>query len=247
MLEEAFDSAATAGVGFLVTAVVLVATSILQKNDGGKGLLQTTWRDALLIGLAQMFAPFPGVSRSGLTIATALALGLSRTWAVEFSLLIAVPTISGAVVFMLKDMLEGDVAHTLTPDRIAQTVAATIVAGLVGYAAISWLVKVVRSGHLWYFSVYLVVLAIAVLSAVAMRGPEGGAANARGAEPGTNPLERAARLDLGGTRPDGPAPADPRPLARPLADGPRPGHSRPRPARTRRGGLRQRRHGLLLG
>ncbi len=53
---------------------------------------------------------------------------------------------------------------TLTADRVAQTVVATIVAGMVGYLAIIWLVKVVRAGRLWYFSVYLVVLAIAVLT-----------------------------------------------------------------------------------
>jgi len=130
LLEEAFDSAAAAGYGFLVTAAVLLVTSVLQKKDGGKGLRRTTWLDALLIGVAQMFAPMPGVSRSGLTIAAALALGLSRAWAVGFSLLIAVPTIAGAVLFMIKDILKSDVAHTLTPDRVAQTVAATVVAGL---------------------------------------------------------------------------------------------------------------------
>ena len=58
-----------------------------------KGPAETTWLDALLIGIAQMFAPLPGVSRSGLTVAAALGLGFSRTWAVGFSLLIAVPAI----------------------------------------------------------------------------------------------------------------------------------------------------------
>jgi len=198
ILENAFHSAAAAGYGFLVTAAVLLITSKLQKNDGPKGLAETTWRDALLIGIAQMVAPFPGVSRSGLTIATALALGFSRTWAVGFSLLIAIPAISGAVVFMLKDMLKSGVAETMTPDRIAQTVTAMIVAGVVGYAAILWLVKVVRSGRLWYFSVYLVLLALAVLVAVASKGSEKGTADASQAKQRTNPLERSAfRPDMG--------------------------------------------------
>lgn len=244
MLEQAFDSAAAAGYGFLVTATVLLVTSVLQKKDGGKGLGQTTWLDALLIGLAQMFAPMPGVSRSGLTIATALALGLSRTWAVGFSLLIAVPTIAGAVLFMIKDILKSDVAHTLTPDRIAQTVVATVVAGIVGYAAISWLVKVVRSGRLWYFSVYLIVLAIVVLSAVATHGSEGGSADARGTEQGTNPLERATRRDPWGTPPARLDPAGPEPLARGFADRPRSDDSRTQSTRAR---LERREFGLLLG
>ena len=54
-------------------------------------------------------------------------------------------------------------------DYIAQAMAATIVAGLVGYAAINWLVRIVRSGRIWYFSVYLIVVGTLVL-AVAIHG-----------------------------------------------------------------------------
>ncbi len=90
------------GIGFLVTAAVLLLTAWLSRRDGAKGPAETTWLDALLIGIAQMFAPLPGVSRSGLTIAAALALGLSRTWAVGFSLLIAVPAILGAACYEIE-------------------------------------------------------------------------------------------------------------------------------------------------
>jgi undecaprenyl-diphosphatase len=133
---------------------------------GEKGPAETTWRDALLIGLAQMFAPLPGVSRSGLTVATALALGLSRTWAVGFSLLMAVPAILGAVVFELRKV---DPA-LMTADRLVRTVAATVLAGVVGYGAIIWLVKIVRLGRLWCFSVYLVILGAVVLAVTALWG-----------------------------------------------------------------------------
>jgi undecaprenyl-diphosphatase len=163
-IKQAFTSTTATGAGFLVTAAVLLLTARLQsRGEGGKGPSDTTWLDALLIGLAQMFAPLPGVSRSGLTVAAALGLGLSRAWAVGFSLLIAIPAILGAAVKELKDV---DPA-TLGADRIAQTVAATALAGVVGYGAIIWLVKIVRSGRMWYFSVYLVVLGLAVLAASA--------------------------------------------------------------------------------
>src|SRR3954451_10486963 len=80
-LEEMFQSSQAAGVGFLITAAVLLLVSYRMKGpDGEKGPAQTTWLDALLIGIAQMFAPLPGVSRSGLTIAAALGLRFSRTW-----------------------------------------------------------------------------------------------------------------------------------------------------------------------
>ena len=170
-LEEMFQSSQAAGVGFLITGVVLLlVSSRLKAPEGGKGLAQTSWLDALLIGIAQMFAPLPGVSRSGLTIASALALGLTRTWSVGFSLLIAVPAICGAVVFELKDVIKDHHALGLTPDRIGQTVAATVVAGVVGYFAIIWLIRVVRSGQLWYFSVYLFALGTVVLALSALSG-----------------------------------------------------------------------------
>jgi undecaprenyl-diphosphatase len=160
-IKRAFEGTTVAGYGFLVTAAALMTTAWLSRRGGTKGPAEMTWLDALLIGLAQTLAPLPGVSRSGMTIAAALALGLSRTWAVGFSLLIAVPAILGAVVKEIKDI---DPA-TLTTDRVSQAIAATALAGVVGYFAIHWLFKVVRAGHVWYFSVYLVVLAIVVLTA----------------------------------------------------------------------------------
>lgn len=158
LIDQAFHSLTAIGVGFLVSAAMLALTARL--SGGTKGPDEMTWIDALLIGLAQAFAPLPGVSRSGLTISAALALGLSRTWAVGFSLLLAVPAIAGAAVFELR---KAD-PSTLSGDRIAQIAVATVIAGLVGYAAIAWLVRIVRGGRLWYFSVYLVMLGAAVLA-----------------------------------------------------------------------------------
>jgi undecaprenyl-diphosphatase len=180
-LEEMFQSSQAAGGGFLITAAVLVLVSYkVQGPDGEKGPAHTTCLDALLIGIAQMFAPLPGVSRSGLTIAAALGLGFSRTWSVGFSLLIAVPAICGAAVFELKDAIKDPAALGLTADRIAQTLVATVVAGLVGYLAILWLIRVVRAGRLWYFSVYLIALGVLVLGLSSMSGGsrDGGGAKA---------------------------------------------------------------------
>jgi undecaprenyl-diphosphatase len=163
MIEKTFEGITFVGFGFLITAAVLMLTAWLKRRDGAKGPAEMTWLDALLIGVAQMFAPLPGVSRSGLTIAAALALGLSRTWAVGFSLLIAVPAILGAAVWEMRHV---DPA-SLSPVRVGQAAAGTILAGLVGYFAIIWLTRIVRSGRIWYFSVYLVVLGIVVLSLAA--------------------------------------------------------------------------------
>lgn len=180
-IKQSYQSLTADGIGFLITAGALLVAGRLQRGDeSGKGPAEMTWLDALLIGIAQMFAPLPGVSRSGLTIAAGLGLGLSRAWAVGFSLLIAVPAILGATASELKDLDRS----TMTPDRVTQIVAAAALAGLVGYGAIIWLVKIVRSGRIWYFSVYLIVLGLAVLAAVAagfdsMTDPTGAPPNAR--------------------------------------------------------------------
>ncbi len=200
-IKKAFDSPMAGGIGFLITASVLLLTVVMQRGDEkGKGPAETTFLDALLIGLAQMFAPLPGVSRSGLTVAAALGLGFSRSWAVGFSLLIAIPAILGAAAKELKDVDRA----MLTGDRVAQTVAATVLAGIIGYGAIIWLVKIVRSGRMWYFSVYLIVLGIVVILAASNLAPKTGASadgrikttldrSLRGRAPGSPPGEFSGR------------------------------------------------------
>jgi undecaprenyl-diphosphatase len=197
-IKQTFESSQAAGIGFLITAAVLLLVSLKLRGPAGKkGPAETTFLDALLIGLAQMFAPLPGVSRSGLTIGSALALGFSPAWAVGFSLLIAVPAISGAALSELKDTLTGPRVLAMTSDRIAQTVVATIVAGIVGYMAILWLIRVVRAGRLWYFSVYLIVLGIVVL---VVSSKSGGSLDARPPQALDRPAgSRAAGLPAGGT------------------------------------------------
>jgi undecaprenyl-diphosphatase len=163
MIEKTFEGLAFVGYGFLITATILLLTAWLGRREGWKGAALTTWRDALLIGLAQMFAPLPGVSRSGLTIAAALALGFSRSWAVGFSLMIAVPAILGAGVWEMRHI---DPA-SLSLDRTAPAIAGTVLAGVVGYGAIFWLTRIVRSGRVWCFAIYLFLLATVVLAIVA--------------------------------------------------------------------------------
>ncbi len=208
LIENAFKSLTATGVGFLITAAVLILT--LRLRGGEKGPAETTWIDALLVGIAQMFAPLPGVSRSGLTISAALALGFSRTWAVNFSLMMAVPAILGATVFELKDLDP----KTLTHDRVAQIVVAAAVAGLIGYLAIVWLVRIVRSGRIWYFSVYLVLLGAGLIAYDSLKG----------AEPDARPsaaLDRPSRIGdpRPGDRPGFGGIVEP--LAGPHTDGPR--------------------------
>lgn len=215
-IDQAFQSPIAAGLGFLASAAILMLTQWFPGSNQGKGPGETTWLDALLIGLAQACAPLPGVSRSGLTIAAGLFLGLSRTWAVGFSLLMAVPAILGATVFELRKVD----TQSLDADRVAQIVAATILAGLIGFYAITFLVRIVRSGRIWYFSVYLLLAGLVVLATLGRTGPEGGRdggetpALDRAGGPGPDVLEAPAVA--GGPQPQplaGPHQRQPRPRA----------------------------------
>ncbi len=236
-IEKSFEGLTTTGVGFLITASVLLLSVWLQRNEGeGKGPSETTWLDALLIGTAQMFAPLPGVSRSGLTVAAALGLGLSRGWAVGFSLLLAVPAILGATAL---ELIKVD-ASSLSRDRVAQMVAAAALAGVVGYGAIIWLVKIVRSGRMWYFSVYLVVLGVAVLAVAATRpSSPGGSPDARS----TNAADRTLRRGGPGSPAGRVAGRAAGVVAGPLAPGPGAGSDRAGAGRPGRSGAA----GLVLG
>lgn len=131
VMEAAFASSRAAGVGFLVTAGALAATA-----GRGGAREEPTFRDALLVGLAQGLAPFPGVSRSGVTIAIAILLGVERGAAFRFSFLLSIPTIGGAVVLKA---LEGG------PLGAAPAVAAAAVAVAVatGGAALALLARLV--------------------------------------------------------------------------------------------------------
>ena len=227
-IEAMFEGLWPTAIGFLISAAMLALAARLDRRDlGRKGPAETRYLDAVLIGLAQSLAPLPGVSRSGLTVAAALALGLNRVWAVQFSLLLAIPAIGGATLLELRKVDRS----FLTADQITQTVAASALAGVVGYAAIVWLARVVRSGKLWYFSVYLVLLAATIAAGLivfrggddiggrpaALDGPARGGPGGEGpradAGRGRRALDRPVRVGgASGHRPAGPA--DGRPPAR---------------------------------
>jgi undecaprenyl-diphosphatase len=146
--------------GFLsVTSVVLLLSSRL--GSGPTGPDQMTFRQALGIGVAQaLSAIFPGLSRSGMTISTALLLGLRAEWAVHFSLLLSIPAVLGALVLKSADLDPS----WLTGDRLTATLMGTLTSLIVGWLSIRLLMGSVRRGKWWVFSIYLACL-IAVVAA----------------------------------------------------------------------------------
>ena len=105
--------------------------------------------DALTIGVVQGIAVFPGVSRSGSTIAGGLLLGLDRELAARFSLLISIPAILGAT------LLEVVKAIGQPHPPIGPFIVGMVVAAVVGYLSISLILRLVRQDHFYRFSYYL--------------------------------------------------------------------------------------------
>jgi undecaprenyl-diphosphatase len=112
-------------------------------------------RTALGIGLAQLVAVLPGVSRSGSTISAALALGLDRERAARFSFLISIPAISGAVVLKVKKILDAPSSTTLDPLPYA---VGFLTALVVGFLCLRLLLVLVRGGRITPFVIYLAIV-----------------------------------------------------------------------------------------
>lgn len=116
-----------------------------------------TWKHGILYGLAQSLALIPGVSRSGATITAGLAMGYQRPAAARYSFLLAIPAVTGAGFYELYDAFQGGSQVAWGP-----TIAATVVAFIVGFAVIAWLLRFISTHSFLLFVVYRIVIAAVV-------------------------------------------------------------------------------------
>ncbi len=151
-------SLTAAGLGFVVTGVVLIAGEAIGRGRAQQEERVTVPR-ALSIGIAQAAAILPGVSRSGSTISVGRALGMDRKAALDFSFLLAAPIIAGAVAKTLLDAWTGAV---LFPP-VAPSVAGFLASFAVSVLAIHLLRLLVAQRSLALFSWYLLPLGTALL------------------------------------------------------------------------------------
>jgi undecaprenyl-diphosphatase len=148
----------------LVTAALLVASERLGRCE--HDLDKLTWLDALIVGLAQALAIFPGISRSGATIAAGLMRGLRRESAARFSFLLATPIILGAGLLKLIDLAQmGDLA-TQAPALVAGFLSA----GVVGFGCIHFLMRYLQRQRLYPFAIYCAVAGSACLLVALAQG-----------------------------------------------------------------------------
>jgi len=167
-VEGAFENLAWVGAAELATALLL-AVSFLRR--GGRVTRETmTYGQAIAIGIFQGFAVLPGLSRSGSTIAAGLMLGLAGVWAADFAFLLAIPGIAGAaVVENLSVFRERGFAFFQSPDFVKYCFGG-VVAGVVGYLTIAWMIRLVSDRRIHFFAIYCAIFGI-ILLFVFGRGP----------------------------------------------------------------------------
>jgi len=143
--------------GFIFTGIILIAAERMPERRTSASL----WlRDVLLIGVAQACALPPGISRSGLTVSAGRALGLTRTAAVDFSFLMAVPVIGGAALLTGAELMRGTVG--------LPSVSATLIGVLASFGssilAILFFRRLVRKRSTAWFALYLIPLGLILLA-----------------------------------------------------------------------------------
>ncbi len=150
----------------LIAGTLIVMGALLWAADKWtpqvRNIDEVSKRDAILIGLAQMFALIPGVSRSGSTITAGRALGLQRDAAARFSFLMSMPITAAAVIVKLPQAIH-------TQPELMPIIVGIIAAAVSGWLAISVLLHYIAKHSFGMFALYRLALGIFVLALAASR------------------------------------------------------------------------------
>lgn len=154
---------------WLIASVLIIFGLILGAADrygkSDKSLKDLNISHGILYGLAQSLALIPGVSRSGATIAMGRLLGYNREAALRYSFLLAIPAVFGSGLYEFKKALSDSAGTNVF--NMSETLVATIVAFVIGYLVIAWLLKFVTTKSFAPFIIYRVLLGVLVLALLA--------------------------------------------------------------------------------
>ncbi len=147
-----FNDPKFVAVMLLITGLILYLTKFTNPKDN----IKVGFFSAILIGLAQAVAIVPGISRSGITISTALYSGVSREYSAKFSFLLALPAIFGATILETKNLY----INQPTPETILILFTGTILAAISGYVAIKLVLGILQKKKFSWFSYYCFIAGI---------------------------------------------------------------------------------------
>lgn len=149
--DEIFGNPTIAAIALFGTAALLIIGERLY--SGTKSLAKLTWPDAVIIGLFQLIALMPGISRSGSTITGGLARNLDRATAARFSFLLGIPAIAGAGLLALFELFSA----SNIGEQLPVLGATFLFSAVVGYLCIAFLLSWLRQRRLYPFAIYCAV------------------------------------------------------------------------------------------
>ncbi|MEM2937412.1 MAG: undecaprenyl-diphosphate phosphatase [Candidatus Bathyarchaeia archaeon] len=159
-LENVLQEVLTVAVALIACGLMLYSAKTAKEARGDIG-----FKTAFIIGVAQGLAVIPGLSRSGLTIATALLLGVKREKAFKFSFLLSVPAVIGAFGLTLHTHFNDLAASNL---GLVEVFAGTVAAMIVGYLALKLLWKTLKEKKFHFFAFYCWVLGALLMIALSL-------------------------------------------------------------------------------
>ncbi|MCR5532827.1 MAG: undecaprenyl-diphosphate phosphatase [Paludibacteraceae bacterium] len=147
------------GICLIITAALLALSEWLQKKRQGAGH-EVTYKDAIIIGVAQACAVLPGLSRSGTTIATGLLCGVKKESVAQFSFLMVLIPILGEAFLDLLDLLKGELTSDL---GLVPALVGFVAAFITGCFACRFMIEIVRRQRLIWFAIYCAIVGSAAI------------------------------------------------------------------------------------
>ena len=155
-IENFLNSTKIIGISFLITALFLY---LVRNIKGKKDDKQLTWKDAIIIGIVQIIAVIPGISRSGSTLITALFCNIKRESALKYSFMLYIPISVGTTLLGIKDLITMPNIHEMIIPYGLSFIASLIVS----FFTLKWFMNVVKKGKFIYFSIYCLTIGLLVL------------------------------------------------------------------------------------
>jgi len=153
----------------IIASFMLTITGALlwfgNKNylGGNKNISEITCKDAIIIGIAQALAIFPGISRSGLTVIAGLSRSLDREFAARYSFILSVPIILGASMFKMRELSYLNIDLSIL-------ILSGLVAAMSSYGAMKIFIRLLKNRKIYFFSYYLWILSGLTISITLSRG-----------------------------------------------------------------------------
>ena len=155
-IDAVSDNVKLVGIALLITALALF---LIKDFKGKKEKKEITIFDSIIIGLFQVAALFPGISRSGATIVGSMSRDLKRETAVNYSFMLYLPISLATMALGVKDLIQTPGINSL----ILPYTLGMIASGVITYFSAKWFINIMKKGKLGYFSIYCLIVGILVI------------------------------------------------------------------------------------